>query len=248
MSRDTLPSAWLAPAMSLAFVLLQPGAVGATAPPQPPQSYVDTTYTPPAGLVHTVNAGGNLQAALDAALPGDIINLQAGATFTGPFTLPLKSGNGWIVVRTSAHDAACPPPGPGSVPPTPPCSPRSSPPIPAPRCGRQAGRASLPVHRRRVHRGYDRDHELRPRLPRRRLERPECPGRRSPPPHPGSRLHPWERHRQPASRRRPQQRLERGHRLLHLGRPRDRRRLPGHRGLERTRSLQDRQQLPVGSG
>ena len=40
----------------------------------------------------TVNAGGSLQAAIDAAQPGDVIELQAGATFDGPFKLRAKSG------------------------------------------------------------------------------------------------------------------------------------------------------------
>jgi carbohydrate binding protein with CBM6 domain len=40
----------------------------------------------------TVNAGGSLQAAIDAAKPGDVIELQAGATFDGPFKLRAKSG------------------------------------------------------------------------------------------------------------------------------------------------------------
>src|SRR5262249_11434914 len=35
----------------------------------------------------------------------------AGATFTGPFTLPNKSGTGWITVRTSAPDSSLPAPG-----------------------------------------------------------------------------------------------------------------------------------------
>jgi hypothetical protein len=48
-----------------------------------------------------VNAGGDLQAALNSAQPGDEIVVQAGATFTGPFTLPVKSGSGWITVRSS---------------------------------------------------------------------------------------------------------------------------------------------------
>ncbi len=39
-----------------------------------------------------VKAGGDLQAALNAAKPGDIVTLEAGATFTGNFTLPAKTG------------------------------------------------------------------------------------------------------------------------------------------------------------
>jgi hypothetical protein len=40
----------------------------------------------------SVAAGGNLQAAIDAAKPGDVIELQAGATFDGPFKLRAKAG------------------------------------------------------------------------------------------------------------------------------------------------------------
>jgi hypothetical protein len=39
-----------------------------------------------------VAAGGDLQAALNAAQPGDEVVLQAGATFTGTFILPRKAG------------------------------------------------------------------------------------------------------------------------------------------------------------
>jgi hypothetical protein len=42
---------------------------------------------PPTGNVVNVNAGGNLQAALDAATAGTAISLEAGATFVGPFDL-----------------------------------------------------------------------------------------------------------------------------------------------------------------
>lgn len=59
----------------------------------------------------SVGAGDSLQAALDAAQPGDTILLQAGATFQGNFTLPAKSGTGVITVRTSAADGALPAPG-----------------------------------------------------------------------------------------------------------------------------------------
>src|SRR5437879_4777730 len=56
----------------------------------------------------TVPSGGDLQAALDNAQPGDTILLQAGATFVGNFILPVKSGNGVITIRSSAADAVLP--------------------------------------------------------------------------------------------------------------------------------------------
>jgi hypothetical protein len=59
----------------------------------------------------TVTAGGNLQAALDAAKPGDTILLEAGATFTGSFKLPAKGGSAYITIRSSAPDASLPPAG-----------------------------------------------------------------------------------------------------------------------------------------
>lgn len=59
----------------------------------------------------TVNAGGDLQAAIDAAKPGDTILLQAGATFSGPFKLPAKGGTSFITIRSSAADTSLPPAG-----------------------------------------------------------------------------------------------------------------------------------------
>ena len=55
-----------------------------------------------------VNAGDNLQAAIDAAQAGDTILLQAGATFSGNFVLPAKSGADYVTIRSSAADAALP--------------------------------------------------------------------------------------------------------------------------------------------
>ncbi|HZI17548.1 MAG TPA: hypothetical protein VEY09_03045 [Pyrinomonadaceae bacterium] len=49
-----------------------------------------------------VRAGEDLQAALDMARPGDTIVLEAGATYVGPFTLPVKQGDGWITIQSSA--------------------------------------------------------------------------------------------------------------------------------------------------
>jgi hypothetical protein len=51
--------------------------------------------------VFNVKAGADLQRALDAAEPGDELVLEAGATFTGNFTLPIKSGAAFITVRSS---------------------------------------------------------------------------------------------------------------------------------------------------
>ena len=59
----------------------------------------------------TVKAGGDVQAALDRASPGDTILLAAGATFRGSLKLPNKSGNAYITIRTSAPDNQIPAPG-----------------------------------------------------------------------------------------------------------------------------------------
>jgi len=72
--------------------------------------------TPAPGSVITVNAGGDLQAALDQVQCGQTIQLQAGATFSatvGPFRLLAKNCNvnNWIIIRTSSPDSALPPEG-----------------------------------------------------------------------------------------------------------------------------------------
>jgi len=70
--------------------------------PRLPNARVDTTFPSRLGRTLRVAAGGDFQSALEAARPGDEIALEAGAVFTGPFTLPPKSGKAWIVVRSSA--------------------------------------------------------------------------------------------------------------------------------------------------
>ncbi len=57
------------------------------------------------GNTITVKQGGNFQAALERAKPGDTILLEAGATFDGAFKLPNKAGSEFITIRTSATDA-----------------------------------------------------------------------------------------------------------------------------------------------
>jgi hypothetical protein len=51
-----------------------------------------------------VAQGESLQAALNAAAPGDVILLEAGAEFVGSFTLPVKTGDAPIVVQSAAAD------------------------------------------------------------------------------------------------------------------------------------------------
>jgi len=83
----------------------------AAAEPERPRVTMDTAAPANHGRTFEVPAGGDLQNALDAAQPGDVIVLEAGATFVGSFVLPVKRGDGWIVVRTSAPDDRLPPPG-----------------------------------------------------------------------------------------------------------------------------------------
>lgn len=74
--------------------------------PTLPQIFITTKYDPPSGGQSiAVNTSSAFQNALNTAKPGDIIELQAGTTFTGPFTLPDKtSGTGWVYIRSSAYN------------------------------------------------------------------------------------------------------------------------------------------------
>ena len=49
-----------------------------------------------------VKAGDDLQAAIDAAKPGNTLELQAGAVFEGNFKLPVKGGSEYITLTTAA--------------------------------------------------------------------------------------------------------------------------------------------------
>jgi Putative Ig domain len=85
-------------------------------PAELPRVYLSTTLadTPAPGSTTTVNAGGDLQRALDNASCGDTIELQAGATFAaGQYVLPAKACDDqhWIIIRTSAPDSSLPPEG-----------------------------------------------------------------------------------------------------------------------------------------
>ncbi len=96
------------------------GGSGYDGPAQLPIATVPSAMadTPAPGSVINVSAGGNLQTALNNAQCGDIIQLQAGATFSGHFTVPAKNCdiNHWIWVRTSSPDSALPAEGRRATP------------------------------------------------------------------------------------------------------------------------------------
>lgn len=64
--------------------------------------------TPAWAADRLVRRGGDLQAALNAADPGDTILLEPGATFTGNFRLPAHRGTTPITVRSAASDDKLP--------------------------------------------------------------------------------------------------------------------------------------------
>jgi hypothetical protein len=109
--RPRLEGTTLVLAISLALVAHAGAEPPPTAQAEPPRVRLDTTPLPSAGRTLSVAAGGDLQAALERARPGDVISLEAGGSFVGPFTLPAKARDGWITIRTSAPDHRLPPAG-----------------------------------------------------------------------------------------------------------------------------------------
>lgn len=75
--------------------------------PALPKVFMQTAYNPPVnGQKFKVNSTSGFQMALKNANLGDIIELAAGVTYTGPFTLPNKTtGNGWIYIISSAYSS-----------------------------------------------------------------------------------------------------------------------------------------------
>lgn len=61
-----------------------------------------TSSSTTTGRSITVPPGGSIQNALNEAIPGDTIILQAGAVYPGAITLPTKSGTAYITITTSA--------------------------------------------------------------------------------------------------------------------------------------------------
>lgn len=84
------------------FTVKQAGTTTPSSPvPAPPP-------IPNSGGTITVPSGGDLQAALDKAVSGDTIVLQAGATYRGHFVLRKKSGTAQVTIRSSASSSSLP--------------------------------------------------------------------------------------------------------------------------------------------
>jgi len=90
--------------ISVLWLMVHSNAEGAPIPPARPEVFLDTAMasTPVTGKTIRVAAGGDLQAALNDADPGDEVVLRAGAVYTGNFLLPAKGGGAkWITIRSS---------------------------------------------------------------------------------------------------------------------------------------------------
>jgi hypothetical protein len=81
-------------------------------PAELPKEYVKSSLkeSPAGGKAWMVSSGQSIAQALTKASCGDVIQLQAGATFTGTFVFPDKrcDDSHWIIVRTSAPDSSLP--------------------------------------------------------------------------------------------------------------------------------------------
>ena len=100
------------PVKSSVTVAVSAGSTPAPTPPpsgatvQPPQrpTILNPVYPSVTGTSWVLQPEDNLQNFLNKAKRGDEIVLPAGATFTGTFVLPAKSGtaaNGWILIRSN---------------------------------------------------------------------------------------------------------------------------------------------------
>ena len=103
-SRSWRSALALVPAALLCAGLSGPAA-------QPPAGRVAQAKAPAAARTIAGPAGGDLQAAIDRAAPGDVVTLAPGATYVGQLTLPKKAGDGWIVIKSAAPEGDLPPAG-----------------------------------------------------------------------------------------------------------------------------------------
>lgn len=81
--------------------------------PQLPQEWIATCVPQTSKTISVCSAGctyknTELQKAIQDATPGTTIMLEPGVSYTGPFDLPEKIGDGWIIIRTAIDDQDLP--------------------------------------------------------------------------------------------------------------------------------------------
>ena len=208
------------------------------ASPERPRSRVELPPESTRGRVVHVKSGENLQAALDAAEPGDHITLDPGATYTGPFRLLRKTGDQWIVITSAGQ---LPPRG------------RRVGPSDAARCRASLPRATSSFRRcpARTTTGWSASRSRRPRARSStrliQLGDKERTVDDAAAPHRHRALVPaWRQAQGRPPRRGAQLPAHGGRGFVPGGFQGSRRRLPGDRRLERRRAVPHREQLPRG--
>ena len=94
--------------MGLPFSLLQGQVL-----PEMPQEWIETCVPQTSKTITVCSAGctysnTELQKAIQDATPGTTIMLETGVSYTGPFDLPEKNGDDWIIIRTAIDDQDLP--------------------------------------------------------------------------------------------------------------------------------------------
>ena len=87
----------------LVIVMLAVSAFAEKPVAELPRAQIDTTYHAPEGKKWAAHTSEELTNALAKSAPGDVIVLDAGATYTGGFQLPAKANpqHKWIYVISS---------------------------------------------------------------------------------------------------------------------------------------------------
>lgn len=81
--------------------------------PEMPREWIETCVPETDKTITVCHVGcmflnTQLQQAIESALPGTTIWLEQGVSYTGPYDLPEKTGDGWIVIRTAVNDDELP--------------------------------------------------------------------------------------------------------------------------------------------
>lgn len=95
------------------YFVLSLGPLNSQDLPELPGEWIESCVPETDKTITVCNTGCNflnsqLQQAINAATPGTTLLLEQGVDYTGPFDLPEKSGDGWIVIRTAVDEDLLP--------------------------------------------------------------------------------------------------------------------------------------------